>query len=91
MNSKIASVEESDLVILIGTNPRYEAPVFNARIRKSTIHNELRVAVVGSKLNLTYDYDYLGDSVKVLEDLASGKHQFSQVSLLVEKFHLRDD
>lgn len=79
-NTRIAAVEESDLVVLIGTNPRYEAPVFNARIRKSTIHNELRVAVIGSKLNLTYDYDYLGDSIKVLEDITNGKHEFSQVS-----------
>ena len=78
-NTRIAAVEESDLVVLIGTNPRYEAPVFNARIRKSSIHNELRVAVIGSKLNLTYDYDYLGDSVKVLEDIANGKHEFNKV------------
>ena len=79
MNSGIAGVEDADLVLLIGTNPRFEAPVFNARIRKCNIHNECKVAVVGSKVDLTYDYEYLGDNTKVLEEIASGKHAFSRV------------
>ena len=41
----------------MGTNPRYEAPIFNARLRKCWIHNELDVGVVGPKVDLTYDYD----------------------------------
>ena len=48
-----------------GTNPRYEAPMVNARIRKSWVHNELDVAVIGSKVDLTYEYNHLGDSVDV--------------------------
>ena len=44
-------------VLLIGTNPRYEAPIFNARLRKCWIHNELDVGLVGPKLDLTYDYE----------------------------------
>lgn len=56
LNSGIAAVEDADLVLLIGTNPRYEAPLFNARIRKAWIHNELDVALIGPKLDLTYDY-----------------------------------
>ncbi|KFM81932.1 hypothetical protein X975_02652, partial [Stegodyphus mimosarum] len=78
LNSKIAGVEESDLVVLIGTNPRYEAPVFNARIRKAWIHNNLEVALIGPKLDLTYDYEHVGDSPNVLKDLASGKHPFAK-------------
>ncbi|CAL1271247.1 unnamed protein product [Larinioides sclopetarius] len=57
LNAKIAGVEQADLLLLIGTNPRYEAPIFNARIRKAWIHNELDVALIGPKLSLTYDYD----------------------------------
>ena len=41
----------------MGTNPRYEAPIFNARLRKCWIHNELDVGVVGPKVDLTYEYD----------------------------------
>uniref|UniRef100_H2YT73 NADH-ubiquinone oxidoreductase 75 kDa subunit, mitochondrial n=1 Tax=Ciona savignyi TaxID=51511 RepID=H2YT73_CIOSA len=77
LNSSISGVEEADLVLLIGTNPRYEAPMFNARIRKAWIHNELEVAVVGSKVDLTYSYDHLGDSPQTLKQLADGSHPFS--------------
>ena len=80
LNTGIAGVEEADVVLLIGTNPRYEAPLFNARIRKCFIHNELNVAVIGPKdLKLTYDYEHLGDSVSAIEDLVAGKHAYSQV------------
>ncbi|XP_046350051.1 NADH-ubiquinone oxidoreductase 75 kDa subunit, mitochondrial-like [Haliotis rufescens] len=78
LNTGIAGVEEADLVLLVGTNPRYEAPIFNARIRKSWIHNDLRVAMVGTPVDLTYEYDQLGDTASVLESLASGKHPFCQ-------------
>jgi NADH dehydrogenase/NADH:ubiquinone oxidoreductase subunit G len=50
-------VEEADLVLLVGTNPRFEAPLLNSRIRKSYLHNDLEVAVIGPKINLTYDYE----------------------------------
>lgn len=56
LNNKIIGIEQADLVVLIGTNPRYEAPILNARIRKSWIHNNLDVAVIGPELDLTYDY-----------------------------------
>ncbi|XP_053327028.1 NADH-ubiquinone oxidoreductase 75 kDa subunit, mitochondrial [Spea bombifrons] len=79
LNSKISGVEEADLLLLIGTNPRYEAPLFNTRIRKSWLHNELQVAVVGSAVDLTYTYDHLGESPHILRDIASGKHPFSKV------------
>lgn len=59
LNSKIVGVESADLVVLIGTNPRYEAPIFNARIRKAWIHNELDVALIGPKIDLTYDYEVI--------------------------------
>ncbi|KAJ7345427.1 hypothetical protein JRQ81_001377 [Phrynocephalus forsythii] len=79
LNTKIAGVEEADVLLLVGTNPRFEAPLFNARIRKSWLHNELNVAVVGSHVDLTYSYDHLGDSPQILLDIASEKHPFSKV------------
>ncbi|XP_055937287.1 NADH-ubiquinone oxidoreductase 75 kDa subunit, mitochondrial-like [Argiope bruennichi] len=78
LNGKISGVEQADLLLLIGTNPRYEAPIFNARIRKAWIHNELDVALIGPKLNLTYEYDHLGDSPNLLKDIASGRHEFAK-------------
>ncbi|KAK6483207.1 NADH-ubiquinone oxidoreductase 75 kDa subunit [Huso huso] len=78
LNTKITGVEEADLLLLVGTNPRFEAPLFNARIRKSWLHNDLQVAVVGSKVDLKYTYDHVGESAQVLEEIASGKHPFSQ-------------
>ncbi|OWK12679.1 NDUFS1 [Cervus elaphus hippelaphus] len=79
LNTTIAGVEEADVVLLVGTNPRFEAPLFNARIRKSWLHNDLKVALIGSPVDLTYRYDHLGDSPKILQDIASGSHPFSQV------------
>lgn len=45
----------------------------------SWVHNDLQVAVIGPKIDLTYTYEHLGDSPNVLNDLISGKHAFSKV------------
>jgi len=79
LNSRIAGIEDCDLLLLIGTNPRYEAPLFNARIRKSWLHNELRVALVGREVDLSYSYDHLGEEASVLQELANGTHPFNKV------------
>ena len=60
LNTTINGCEDADLVLLIGTNPRYEASLLNARLRKGWIHNELDVAVIGPEIDLTYDYEHLG-------------------------------
>jgi len=78
LNTKIAGVEEADLVLLVGTNPRFEAPLLNSRIRKSFLHSDLEIAVIGPKVNLTYDYEHLGDSTSVLEQLAKGSLPFAK-------------
>ncbi|XP_040031693.2 NADH-ubiquinone oxidoreductase 75 kDa subunit, mitochondrial isoform X2 [Gasterosteus aculeatus] len=79
LNSRIAGIEDCDLLLLVGTNPRYEAPLFNARIRKSWLHNELRVAMVGHNVDLSFVYDHLGEETSVLKELADGTHPFCQV------------
>lgn len=78
-NGGVTGIEQADLILLVGTNPRFEAPVLNARIRKSWIHNELRVASIGPALELNYSHEHLGESPSVLADLASGKHPFSKI------------
>jgi len=76
-NTSIAGVEDADFALLIGCNPRFDAPVFNARLRKCWIHNELNVGMVGPKLDLTYDYDHLGETTDALKQLADGTHPYS--------------
>ncbi|KAK2710630.1 NADH-ubiquinone oxidoreductase 75 kDa subunit, mitochondrial-like [Artemia franciscana] len=78
LNSRIAGVEEADLVVLIGANPRFEAPLFNARIRKAWVQNEIDVALFGPKVDLSYEYAHLGDSTDELQKLLEGKHSFSK-------------
>ncbi|XP_066994726.2 NADH-ubiquinone oxidoreductase 75 kDa subunit, mitochondrial [Anabrus simplex] len=78
LNTRIAGVEEADHILLIGTNPRFEAPLFNARIRKAYLHNELEVALVGPQVDLTYNYNHLGDAPNILEELANGSHPYSK-------------
>lgn len=78
LNTRIAGVEQADVLLLVGTNPRFEAPLYNTRIRKSWLHNDLQVAVIGPNLDLKYDYEHLGDSTKILEEISTGKHPFAK-------------
>lgn len=77
-NSRITGIEDADLVLLIGTNPRFEAPLLNARLRKCWIHNDLEVFLLGPKVDLTYDYEHLGDQLETLQSLAVGKHPLNK-------------
>nr|XP_023683617.1 NADH-ubiquinone oxidoreductase 75 kDa subunit, mitochondrial [Paramormyrops kingsleyae] len=79
LNTGIGGMEEADLLLLVGTNPRYEAPLFNARVRKSWLHNDLQVALVGHQVDLSYTYEHLGDSAQVLQEIAAGTHPFCQI------------
>jgi NADH-quinone oxidoreductase subunit G len=78
-NSGIAGIENADVVLLIGTNPRWEAPLVNSRIRKAYLTGKLKkVAVVGQNIDLTYPTDWLGNAGSVLTDLANGTHAFAE-------------
>jgi NADH-quinone oxidoreductase subunit G len=59
-NTTIAGIEEADALLIIGANPRREAPVLNARIRKRWMTGEMPVAVIGEAADLTYGVEYLG-------------------------------
>lgn len=78
MNSRVTGIDETDLLLLVGTNPKIENPVLNARIRKAVIVNGLEVAVIGPANNLAYNYHHLGNSAETLKELAEGKHPFSE-------------
>ncbi|MGD0145125.1 MAG: molybdopterin-dependent oxidoreductase, partial [Rhizomicrobium sp.] len=77
-NTTIAGVEAADALLLIGTNLRWEAPVLNARIRKTWLAGNLKVAAVGKIYDLTYPVQHLGASASVLAALADGSHDFAK-------------
>jgi NADH-quinone oxidoreductase subunit G len=81
-NTTIAGIEEADLCLLIGTHPRYEAALINARIRKRFLTGQMKIARIGGSLpkrfELTYDLTDLGTDPAILEELISGKHPFSK-------------
>lgn len=85
MNSTIAGIEDADVLLIVGANPRYEAPLVNARIRKAWMHNDLQVGLVGTKVDLTYSYEHLGDTTSTLKDIVSGNHAFSKVLANAER------
>jgi NADH-quinone oxidoreductase subunit G len=75
-NSTIAGIENADVILLVGTNPRVEAPVLNTRLRKQWIAGKLRIGVIGEQGDLTYEYDYLGAGAKSLSGLSKSKSDF---------------
>ena len=72
-NSGFNGLEETDYVLLIGSNPRHEAAVVNARIRRRWLADGLEVARLGPQTDLTYPVKELGEDASVLADLAAGK------------------
>jgi NADH-quinone oxidoreductase subunit G len=78
-NPTIAGIEQADALLIIGSNPRKEASVLNARIRKRWRSGALKVGVIGENPDLTYDYEHLGAGAETLTDLAAGKHSFADV------------
>jgi NADH-quinone oxidoreductase subunit G len=78
-NSSIEGIERADAILMIGTNPRYEAAVLNARIRKRWRQGNLAIALIGAAADLTYPYEYLGAGPQTLKDVAAAKHSFAGV------------
>jgi NADH-quinone oxidoreductase subunit G len=75
-NSTIAGIEEADAILLVGTNPRWESAVLNARIRKRYRAGGVKIAAIGPQIDLRYKYEYLGAGPTSLADLAAGKIAF---------------
>jgi NADH-quinone oxidoreductase subunit G len=78
-NPTIAGIDRADALLIIGSNPRKEAAVLNARIRKRWRSGQLKVGLIGAEADLTYTYDYLGAGTDSLSELASGKGSFADV------------
>ena len=77
-NSGIAGIDRADVILIVGSNPRLEAPIINARIRKRFLQGGLKVGVIGPKLDLTYKQDHLGAGPQTLAEIADGRHGFAQ-------------
>lgn len=77
-NPTIEGIEQADAVLIVGANPRFEASVLNARIRKRWRVGDLPVAVIGEVGDTRYDYETLGAGPDTLKDLADGNGQFFQ-------------
>ncbi|XCD89284.1 NADH-quinone oxidoreductase subunit NuoG [Candidatus Liberibacter asiaticus] len=75
-NPTIQGIEEADAMLIIGSNPRLEAAVLNARIRKRWRRGNFPIAVIGDVGELRYKYEHLGNGSEALADLVSGQHPF---------------
>jgi NADH-quinone oxidoreductase subunit G len=83
-NPSIAGIETADALLLVGTNPRREAAVLNARIRKHwRTSRSFPVGLIGAKAPLTYPYDYLGAGAETLADI--GRHSFADAMRKAER------
>jgi NADH-quinone oxidoreductase subunit G len=78
-NPTIFGIEQADALLIVGSNPRKEAAVLNARIRKRWRSGQLKIGMIGAKADLTYAYDYLGAGTDTLGELAAGKQSFADV------------
>ncbi len=78
-NATIAGIESSDALLLVGVNPRREAAVLNARIRKRWRSGNYPIGVIGERADLTYQYEYIGQGPETLADVAAGQHAFANV------------
>jgi NADH-quinone oxidoreductase subunit G len=84
-NTTIAGIEQADACLLIGTNPRWEAALVNARLRKRHLMGGFRVAAIGPTLDLTFKVEQLGPGPNLIDDLMDGKHDWAEVLRAAKK------
>ena len=77
-NTSIKGIEESDLILLIGTNPRHEATMVNARIRKVYAKKRIPIFSIGDPGNLTYNYKIIGDTTDDIKKIFNEETEFSK-------------
>ena len=77
-NSTINGIEDADFIFLIGTNPRFEATILNARIRKSYLNNNTKIVSLNDLGDLTYPYESLDGQTQTLKDIFDGNHNISK-------------
>ena len=76
-NSSINGIEQSDLILLIGTNPRHEASMLNARIRKAFVQKKVPIFSIGDPGDLTYDYKILSDKTDEIKKIVNNESELS--------------
>lgn len=79
MRTPIAEVEKADAILLIGCNPRFEAPIVNLRLRKAVNNHGAKLAYIGPEMDLRYPAAQLGETAEMLETIFNGEHAFSKV------------
>ena len=84
-NSSIKGIEDSDLILLVGCNPRHEATMVNARIRKAFLKNKTPIYSIGNPGDLTYEYKIIGKNTQNLKDIIDGKNNFNKQFLSSKK------
>ncbi|MEQ8194846.1 MAG: molybdopterin-dependent oxidoreductase, partial [Rhodospirillales bacterium] len=84
-NTTIAGIEDADALLLIGANPRWEAPLVNTRIRKRYCRGNFPIGVIGPNVDLSYKTTYLGEGPATLQELLSGQHSFAKILDKAEK------
>ena len=77
-NSRINGIEEADLILMIGTNPRYEATMINARIRKAFLNNNTQIVSLNNVGDLTYPYESLDGNTQTLKDIFDNNNEISK-------------
>jgi NADH-quinone oxidoreductase subunit G len=75
-NATIAGIEQADALLIVGANPRREAAVLNARIRKRWRMGNFPIGLIGERIDLTYPYEFLGAGAETLADVVAGAHPF---------------
>jgi NADH-quinone oxidoreductase subunit G len=84
-NTTIAGIEKADVCLIVGTNPRREAAVLNARLRKRHLMGDFPIGVIGPAADLTYPYTHLGDGPDALDKLMAGRQPFAKVLKAAKK------
>ena len=84
-NSSIKGIEDSDCIVLIGANPRHEATMVNARIRKSFVNNKVPILSFGNPGDLTYEYKIIGNSTEDIKKFINKQSPYSDIFLKSKK------
>ncbi len=84
-NATIAGIDDADALLIIGSNPRTEAAVLNARIRRRWLKGKFSVGVIGENVDLTYRAKHLGAGPRTLSDVLEGRDDFARVLEAAER------
>ena len=84
-NSTINGIEEADLILLIGSNPRFEATMLNARIRKAFLSNNTQIISLNDVGNLTYPYEILDGKTQTIKEISANSHPISKKIIEAKK------